>query len=131
MLHTDEHLHIELIPELGAMVNTWHGFVQGSSYRARMNRCVDLLQSVRAHTVVANVQRLRPLLADDQTWTNEDWAPRAAAAGLKRMGVVLPATVFAQLAVTRIVRRLDQIAIHTAEFGELTDAMRWLESLHP
>ena len=129
VLHQDEHLHVELLPGLSAMVNTWRGFVQGPVYRERMNRCLELLQGAGAHTVIADVQALRPLLAEDQVWTNEDWAARAAEAGLKRMGVVLPATVFAQLAVTRIVRRLDQMAIHTAEFGELPDAMRWLESL--
>lgn len=129
VLHQDVHLHVELLPGFGAMVNTWQGFVQGAAYRERMDRCLELLQSSGADTVIANVQALRPLLAEDQTWTNEDWAPRASALGLKRMGVVVPTTVFAQLAVTRIVRRLDQISIHTAEFGELPDALRWLESL--
>ncbi len=130
VLHQDEHLHVELLPGLCALVNTWSGFLQGPAYRERMDRCVEVLRIAAAHTILANVQALRPLLAEDQVWTNENWAPRAAAAGLKRMGVVLPTTVFAQLAVTRIVRKLDQIAIHTAEFGELPDAMRWLESLY-
>lgn len=129
VLHQDEHLHVELLPGLSALVNTWSGFLQRAAYRERMDRCLELLQSAAANTVIANVQALRPLLAEDQIWTNDDWGPRAAAAGLKRMGVVLPTTVFAQLAVTRIVRSLDQIAIHTAEFGEFPDALRWLESL--
>jgi len=129
VLHTDEQLRIELAPELRATVNTWRGFLQGPAYRERMNRCLDLLAQVGAHTIIANVQALRPILAEDQLWSHDDWAPRAYAAGLRRLGVVLPTTVFAQLAVTRIVRGLDQASIHTAEFGELADAMRWIESI--
>src|SRR6186713_1206196 len=97
VLHTDESLSLEWLPDLRATLNTWTGFLQGEPYRTRMDLCLSMLQQMSAHSIIANVQTLRPLVSDDQVWTNEDWAPRAVRAGLSQMIVVQPRSVFSQL----------------------------------
>jgi hypothetical protein len=108
-------------------VNTWTGFLQGDAYRQRMDLCLELLRQVSASATIANVQQFRPLVLVDQDWANEDWAPRAVTAGLKRMVVVQPVNVFSQLAVTRMVRKLGSVSMHVAQVAHLSDALRWLE----
>jgi len=127
ILHQDAHLTVAWVERFGATVNTWTGFLQGEEFRTRMDRCLELLRGASATAIVANVQDFRPLLQDDQDWSNDDWAPRAVAAGLQRMAVVLPRSVFSQIAVTRVVQRLDDSPIWLTQVAEVVDALRWLD----
>ena len=128
LLFEDEHVKCELVPDLRAMINTWSGFLKGESYRGRMERVLDLVAQHGVDRVLADVSRIRSLVADDRTWTSEVWAPRAVAAGMRAMAVVLPHNVFAQLGVTRVVERLGEAQMLTAQFDDPLDAQRWLES---
>ncbi len=127
ILYQDAHLTVVWLERFHATLNTWTGFLQADEYRSRMDRCLELLKQVSANAIVANVQQFRPIVATDQDWSNDDWAPRAVAAGLQRMAVVLPSSVFAQISVTRVVQRLDETTIHLTQVAEVVDALRWLE----
>lgn len=128
VLHLDESLSVELLPDLRATLNTWTGFLQGEPYRQRMDLCLVLLEQSSAHSIIANVQMLRPLVTADQDWTNQDWAPRAARAGLLRMVVVQPRSVFSQLVVTQVVQKLDNSVMQVVQVAEITDALRLLQT---
>jgi hypothetical protein len=119
---------MELWRELGVLVNTWTGFLKGEEYRELMNRAVELLERHGISKVLADVSQLRPLVAEDMSWTTEDWAPRAVAAGMREMAVVLPRSVFAQLSVTRVVENLGDDRIVTAQFDDVRSALAWLET---
>lgn len=122
------HVTMELWRELGILLNTWTGFLKGEEYRQLMNRAVELLERHRVSKVLADVSQLRPLVPDDMGWTTEDWAPRAVAAGMREMAVVLPRNVFAQLSVTRVVENLGDDRIATAQFDDVRNALAWLEA---
>ncbi|RYZ02088.1 MAG: hypothetical protein EOO73_33265 [Myxococcales bacterium] len=128
LLFEDQHLKIELVPALSAMINTWSGFLKGDEYRGRMERVLELVSRHGVDRVLADVSRIRSLIAEDRDWTNEVWAPRAVAAGMRAMAVVLPSNVFAQLGVTRVVEKLGDVQMSTAQFDDALDAQRWLES---
>ncbi|MDF3071130.1 MAG: uncharacterized protein K0R38_6731 [Polyangiaceae bacterium] len=128
LLFGDSHLKSELVPELAAMINTWSGFLKGEAYRGRMERILELVAEHGIDRVLADVSRIRSLIAEDRVWTNEVWAPRAVAAGVRAMAVVLPQNVFAQLGVTHVVEKLGEVRILTAQFDDALDAQRWLES---
>lgn len=119
---------MELWRELGALVNTWTGFLKGEEYRSLMNQVVDLLKRHGVSKVLADVSQLRPLVPEDMSWTTEEWAPRAVAAGMREMAVVLPHNVFAQLSVTRVVENLGDDRIVTAQFDDARTALAWLEA---
>lgn len=123
-----EQVTMELWRELGALVNTWTGFLKGEEYRALMNQAVEMLQRHGISKVLADVSQLRPLVPEDMSWTTEDWAPRAVAAGMREMAVVLPRNVFAQLSVTRVVENLGDERIVTAQFDDVRNALAWLEA---
>jgi hypothetical protein len=128
LLFEDAHLKCELVVDLTALVNTWSGFLKGDEYRSRMERVVELMVAHGVHRVLADVRGIRSLVAEDRAWTNEVWAPRAVAAGMRAMAVVLPSNVFAQLGVTRVVEKLGEVQILTAQFEDAVEAQRWLES---
>jgi len=129
VLHTDESLSLEFLPDLRATLNTWAGFLQGEPYRRRMDLCLALLEQVAAQSIIANVQMLRPLVSADQDWTNQDWAPRAVRAGLRHMVVVQPRSVFSQLVVSQVVQKLDGADMQVVQVAEITDALRLLQTL--
>ncbi len=128
LLFESEHLKMELVPELATVINTWSGFLKGHGYRWHMDLVLELLARHGVNGVLADTSRLRPLVPDDRDWTTTDWAPRAASAGLRAMAVVLPSNVFAQLGVTRVVEKLGDVQMATAQFDDVLDALRWLTS---
>jgi SpoIIAA-like len=128
LLFDDGRLKSESVPELAALINTWTGFLKGDEYRSRMERVLELVATHGVDRVLADVSRIRSLVSEDSAWTNEVWAPRAVAAGMRAMAVVLPSNVFAQLGVTRVVEKLGQVEMLTALFDDARDAQRWLES---
>jgi hypothetical protein len=122
-----DHVTMELLREPGVLVNTWTGFLKGDEYRALMDRAIALLAQHGVSKVLADVSQLRPLVPADMSWTTEDWAPRAVAAGMRELAVVLPHNVFAQLSVTRVVESLGDERIVTAQFDDVRNALGWLE----
>lgn len=129
LLHADDSLTVQWLPERACLVNTWSGFLQGDAYRERMDRVVDLLGSVSATCAIADVQALRPLITADQDWTNRDWVPRIVGAGLRAMAVVQPANVFSQFAIANVVSRLEPHPLQVSQVAQMADALRWLEAL--
>jgi hypothetical protein len=128
VLFEDSHLRAELVPQISAIINVWSGFLMGEGYRRRLEQVLELVTRHRVDRVLADSRQLRALVADDSHWTDVVWAPRAVACGIRAMAVVLPRSVFAQLHVTRITQKLGEEQMLTAQFDELVDAQRWLES---
>lgn len=130
LIYSDAHLTVEWMPAIHAFYNTWRGFLQNESFRTRMELCLEKLVEHRVDRAVGDVRALRPLLQEDQDWTNSYWAPRASEGGLRYMAVIVPQSVFSQLAVQRVVARLGDVSLHTAQFGDVEDGLRWLETVH-
>lgn len=129
LIYSDAYVTMEWMPAIGALYNTWRGFLQNESFRTRMELCVEKLVEHGADRAVGDVRALRPLLESDQDWTNREWAPRATQGGLRYLAVILPQSVFSQLAVQRVVARLGDVSLHTAQFDDAEEGLRWLETV--
>jgi hypothetical protein len=74
----------------------------------------------------ADCRGLGPISIEDQSWIDRDWFPRALAAGLKRMALVLPYEVFVERNVKDIVGRVPATQMERAYFKTVWEAGDWL-----
>ena len=80
--------------------------------------------SKRSNKLISDTLQMKATTQEDQRWIDEDWRPRARAAGLRRNAVLLPKSVVAQLSLTAITKDIDFFEF--GYFSNLDEAHRWL-----
>ena len=76
--------------------------------------------------MLADCRRQKGLRAADQVRANEVWLPRALAAGLKRMAVVLPTSGLAAANLKERLAKARPAALEVAYFTTPEEARVWL-----
>ena len=88
------------------------------------------LQAIRekkAVSYLADTRKVKVVVAKDQQWVNETWIPLAAAAGLKRLAVVLAGSGMGRIAVEEIVNLNDnERGVLSRTFTAVPQALAWL-----
>jgi hypothetical protein len=69
---------------------------------------------------------MKAIQQSDQDWLDAEWFPRALAAGLKRMAVVLPQRGLVVMNLKDIVNRLPVNKLEVEFFATLEEAARWI-----
>ena len=75
----------------------WEGWANSSEFAALLEAEIRALEQHRGSRVLADCRRQRVLNPKDQDRANREWLPRALAAGLKCIAVVVPASVVAEM----------------------------------
>lgn len=68
----------------------WKAFAKGENFRTGLNKGLELVIQKKTSRWLADTRNLKVVAQDDQRWTNEDWFPRALAAGVRSMAIVTP-----------------------------------------
>ncbi|MCK6587657.1 MAG: STAS/SEC14 domain-containing protein [Polyangiaceae bacterium] len=127
MIYFDErYLTILWDGEIGAVRVEWKEFIDGPSFRAGLDAGLSLLEMRKTGKWLADLRRLGPVTMEDQRWTNEDWFPRAIAAGLRHLALVSPRKVVAQMSVRTIMSKVNERNLTMAYFEEIEAARDWL-----
>ncbi len=108
----------------------WKGYASSKDYRTSADKTIALLVEKGAADLLTDTRRMEVILPDDQVWTETDWVPRAMAAGLRRMAVVMPEKAVAQLSVSRLSDRVDfeTIGLERVFFDSVEKARVWLRT---
>lgn len=101
-----------------------YGYIEGETMRQPCNKALDLMISMRSSRLITDSREMKALTQEDQRWVDDDWRPRARAAGLRRNAILVPKSAVAKLTVTAIVKKFD--AVQFAYFSELDEARKWL-----
>jgi hypothetical protein len=64
----------------------------------------------------------------DQQWVNQDWFPRAIAAGLRFMAYVAPRSSVARLSIKQIMSKVNEVEVLQGYFDDLQQARTWLRN---
>lgn len=112
-------------PSRSAMV-VFHGYVEGEVLRAALDKVLELLTTNESSRLISDTREMKAMTQDDQRWIEEDWRPRARAAGLRLNAVLLPASAIAKLSVVAVVKKVPPVATQFAYFSELDEARAWL-----
>lgn len=103
----------------------WRGFIQSDQIKLGLNKGLELLTQKGTDRWLADTRQLKVVKQEDQDWVQEDWFPRALAAGVTRMAYVIPESVLGQLAVKRVMSSVKEVNLETAYFDNLAEARLW------
>lgn len=101
-----------------------YGYVEGDALRVPCNKWLDLMIAKRSSRLITDSRDMKALAQQDQQWIDEEWRPRAQAAGLRRNAILVPKSAVAKLTVTTVVKKFDEVQF--GYFSELDEARRWL-----
>lgn len=113
---------------LQAIHMEWKRYAEGEEFRSGFNVGLELLKQMRVSRWLGDCRLLGPMTQADQQWINQDWHPRAAAAGMRWVALVLPKAAVARLGLTYIIKRVEQSELVINNFTDLESARAWLRS---
>jgi hypothetical protein len=129
MVHWDSpYLTIHWDPGTKCVHLEWKGFVHGEKGRTGLNMGLDFFKTKATDRWLADTRQLKVVPEEDLKWINEDWFPRAIAAGVRRMALVVPESVLAKMSIRRLMSKVKDEDIETAYFGSVEDAKTWLRT---
>jgi hypothetical protein len=89
-------------------------------------KILDAIKERHSDALISDNRRLEVVTTEDQLWIRDTWVPQAAAAGLKRIAVVLAHTGLGKFASQEIINRLPKLVFVTRTFDSLEDARAWV-----
>lgn len=109
-----------------AIVVEWNGDVGGEAYRASMERIVDTIADRGATKLLSDSREQGLMDEPDQSWTAEDWEPRATDAGLAYVAVVYPEDRSAKTTVDMSARKRPHTDLQRLFTDDRDEARTWL-----
>lgn len=126
-LRKDEYVTVTSEVELGMITLTWTGFAPSPVFRSILE---DALLNVRLHNIsfwLADLRLMNAILRQDEQWSTNDWFPRLAASGLKKMAILTSSDYFNQMSVDRIMSNAGPaLPFEVAYFEDPSSARDWL-----
>jgi hypothetical protein len=104
----------------------WAGWANSVEFTALLEAEIQALRQHHGTRVLADCRRQKVLNPADQDRANEQWLPRALAAGLKRFAVVLPASGLASVNLQDSLGKAPAGALDVAYFATVEEAREWL-----
>jgi len=126
-------------PEVPCVIIQWYGFANRQQFRSLMDRALAAYQAeLTQHPVplgwIADSRQLSALTPDDQMWCDTDWNPRAYAAGVRFIGIVIPESIFGKIAVQQYVTNVvqnDGYSFETRILSTVSETKKWLKQTLP
>lgn len=120
---------VESEPDTGLITLTWTGFAPSTVFRSILE---DALMNVRLQHLsfwLADLRKMNAILRQDEQWSANDWFPRLAASGLKRMAILTSSDYFNQTSVDRIMSdATPELTFTVSYFDDPATARAWLLS---
>ena len=112
------------------IITQWHAFANATEFIALQGFALEYYEahstSARPWGWVGDVRQMGAIPAKAQAWLIADFNPRATAAGLREVSVVVAETVFGQIATQRYIdetrRNQDRTTLHTQLYNSLASA---------
>lgn len=129
MIHFDEPWLTIYWDELCQAVRLeWKSYVEGEQARQGLEEGLRLFQRKHTSRWLADVRLLGPVRQIDQQWINQDWFPRAIAAGLRSLATVTPRSAIARMSVRQIMSKVNEVDVVNNYFDDLEQARAWLRT---
>ena len=104
----------------------WEGWANSSEFAGLLEAEIEALRKHRCARILADCRRQKVLNPADQERANQEWLPRALAAGLKRFAVVVPSSVLAEVNLKSSLGKAPANALEVAYFATPAEARAWL-----
>ena len=110
------------------VVMEWKKFVLGEDFRKGLDKGLELVKEKQSKRWLADLRSIGVVAQEDQDWSNTNWFPRALAAGLTHMAIVVPENVIAKWSVDRIMNKVENTNLTVHYFDGVEKAKQWLRS---
>ncbi|WP_027001742.1 hypothetical protein [Hugenholtzia roseola] len=118
-------LRIYYLPESRVIITRSVGFVFGEELKKFLNEIIIFMQKRKLNKLIVDLTYREPYTDEDQQWIDNNWFPRALAAGLTHFGYVVAKDLFMQFSAEEILERRKG-SVTLAPFGELEAAQKWI-----
>lgn len=109
-----------------AHLETEGGWADSAEFQAASEAVIACLREHRASRLLGNGRNLKVVKQADQDWMSRDWMPRALAAGLRRMALVIPKSALARTNLEQMVGRAADTKLEVAYVETVEQARTWL-----
>ena len=110
----------------------WKGYAPSPVFRGILE---DAMGSVRTYGItrwLADLRDMKAILRQDELWTVQEWFPKLASAGLRRMAILTSTDYFNQMSVDRIMNDAAPVIPFIVSYFDDPDmANIWLASDTP
>jgi len=133
----EPYITIKLDSQHASVVSDWTGSPTTEQFKDGKNRVLGLLSDKGSSIMVLNYRNMTAYLnLETQVWTINDWFPRVLQEeNIKRVGIVIPDKVVAQIVVKSIFSgvqaQIAQKGIEVGYFDDYTQLRDWLEGKKP
>ncbi len=104
----------------------WEGWANSIEFAAMLDAGVRALKDHGGSRWLADCRLQKVLSPADQERAGREWLPRALAAGLKRFGVVLPASGLARMNLKDSLKAVPSTRLEVGYFDTVEQAREWL-----
>jgi hypothetical protein len=112
--------------ELKIVQVVWHGWADPVEFAAITEAGLRALSEHHGSRWLADCRDMKAVQQSDQDWLNDDWFPRALAAGLRRMAVVLPQRGLVTMNLKDILNRVPVNRLDVDFFVTVAEATKWI-----
>ena len=104
----------------------WEGWANSSEFAALLDAELRALEQHKGSRILADCRRQRVLNPADQEQANREWLPRALRIGLKRFGIVVPASVVADMNLRDSMEKASGAGLEVEYFATVEEARDWV-----
>jgi len=115
-------------PEVPCVVMIWQGYATSAEFRAANERILNVIAETKATKLLGDVSHFVLIGMEDQAWLNNNWIPRAIAAGLRTVALIQSTYYFNKVAVETVGNNLDPTRLTLSYFGDINSARDWLRA---
>jgi hypothetical protein len=113
-------------PAIQAVSTEWHGWADRAEFVAVLEASLRALKKHHASRGLVDSRRQRALPWPDQDWVSRQWFPRAIAAGLQRLALVVPESELVMKGIEEVVSTVQGTSLEVAYFATRAEASSWL-----
>ena len=124
-LITESYLTCHFDESVPVVAHRWDGYVKSEVFRSGIQHCLEEYAKVKTSTKLAqlhwlcNAVNLKVLHPADSEWVNNEFAGQMYQKGIRRIAMIVPKDVFAQMATTSFGKAVDT----KQQKGEITDTI--------
>src|ERR1700686_381274 len=104
----------------------WDGWANSAEFAALLDAELRALEQHKGSRILADCRRQRVLNPADQEQANREWLPRALRIGLKRFGIVVPASVVADMNLRDSMEKASGAGLEVEYFATVEEARDWV-----
>ena len=119
-------LKIEVEEGNATIIMTWKGNFTSAQYREATKACVAAVKQFNLKNWLADTRHIDEIKPEDHDWTNENVLFPISDAGMEKVAIVIPESVYNHLAISAImVKGKSQFRFDSRYFVHKEEALEW------